>query len=150
VIVTFRRHEEQRVSSWMARRGKRTIIPGSTMALGRGDAPHDLLQFAVEAAVGLEYGFWGCVAKGATFRSLGRKRTRPGRAVIAEHRAEVDAAEGVAGFHVAAWKKGEPTPAAEALTRLSAAWDALEDGEPLTVEWPSSKILSPEHAVARK
>lgn len=120
------------------------------MALGRGGLPHDLIQLAVEGAVGLRFGFWGCVAQGATFNSLGRKRTKPGRAVIAQHKHDVDAAEGIVGAHFSAWEAGQPTPATEVLDRLSAAWDALGDGEGLTVEWPSLRILPDEQAVVRK
>jgi len=49
VKVTFYKLTEKRVSTWVAVRGKRSRIPGSTMALGRGDMPHDLLQLVVEA-----------------------------------------------------------------------------------------------------
>jgi hypothetical protein len=37
-----------------------------------------LAQFVVEASLGLEHGFWNLVANGATFKSLGRRPTRPG------------------------------------------------------------------------
>lgn len=46
--VTFAKHPERRVSSWEAVRNQRIRIPGSTMALGRGDVPHDLVQLVVE------------------------------------------------------------------------------------------------------
>ncbi|MDQ6614797.1 MAG: hypothetical protein M3083_08635 [Actinomycetota bacterium] len=36
---------------------------------------------------------WGLVAQGATFKSTGRKVTRPGQHVIVEHRADLMAAE---------------------------------------------------------
>lgn len=150
MIVTFRKHVEQRVTSWIARRGKRTLVPGTHMALGRGELPHDLEQMIVEGAAGVEFGFWGCIAKGATFNSTGRKRTRPGRAVIAEHKHDIDAAEGLVHQHVQAWREGKPTPAAEPLERLTRAWEALGDGEPLTVEWPTLRILSPEMAITPK
>ena len=45
---------------------------------GHTDLPHDLTHFVVEAGLGLEHGFWNLVANGATFRSLGRRATRPG------------------------------------------------------------------------
>lgn len=80
MLVTFHKLAEKRLSTWEAVRGRRTQIPATAMALGRGDLPHDLGQMIVEASLGIEHGFWGCVAQGASFKSLGRKRTRPGRA----------------------------------------------------------------------
>lgn len=141
MIVTFRKLTEKRLSTWDALRGRRTRVPGTTMGLGRGGLPHDLIQLAVEGSLGLEFGFWGCVAKGATFRSTGRRRTRPGRAIIAAHRAELLSAEHLAGEHLSRWATGKPTPAANALVRLDAAWRALGDGEHLTVRWPTLDVL---------
>jgi hypothetical protein len=46
---------------------------------GHTDLPHDLAQFVVEAALGLEAGFWNLVANRATFKSVGRRQTVPGR-----------------------------------------------------------------------
>jgi len=136
VEVTFYRFTEGRVSYWEAVRGKRTRVPGSTMALGRGGMPHDLVQLVVEATLGLDRGFWGSVATGATFRSTGRKRTRPGRAVISRNKADLDESEHVAGDHVRAWAAGEPTPCAAALDAMAERWDALGDGEGLVTTWP--------------
>lgn len=140
--VTLRKLVEQRLSTWEAVRGKRTRVPGSTMALGRGDLPHDLTQLIVEAVLGIEHGFWGCVAAGATFRSTGRKRTRPGRAVIAQHRHELDASEKMVGAHVRRWQSGLPTPAAAKLDEFSDLWRALPDRGALVVEWPSLRVPS--------
>ena len=60
---------------------------------GRTDLPHDLAHFVVEAGLGLEHGFWNLVANGASFRSLGRRPTRPGRQLIAAYRVELNQAE---------------------------------------------------------
>ena len=79
------------------------------MAAG-GDLPHDLATYVIEAALGLEHGFWGCVADGATFKTLGRKRTPQGRAVIGRHAAELDAAEIEVNAVYFAWRRGESTP----------------------------------------
>jgi hypothetical protein len=141
VLVTFRKLVEQRLASWEAVRGKRTRVPGTAMALGRGDLPHDLIQLVVESALRIEHGFWGCVADGATFKSLGRKRTRPGRAVIASHRADLDRGERLVGEHVGAWRAGAPTPAATALGEMERLWRALPDGGTIVVEWPSGRVV---------
>ena len=139
--VTFYKLTERRVSYWEAVRGKRTRVPGSMMALGRGGMPHDLLQLIVEASLGLDRGFWGSVASGATFRSTGRKRTRPGRQVIRENRDELDRAEVVAQQHVGRWLAGRPTPCAAAFDELGPRWDALGDGDGITVRWPDLAVL---------
>jgi hypothetical protein len=148
--VTFYKLVERRLSTWDAVRGKRTRVAGPTMALGRGDLPHDLVQFIVEAALGIEHGFWGCVAQGASFRSLRRKRTKPGRAVIAVHRTELDVAEHLVAEHFARWKAGAPTPAAEPLASIGRAWRALGDGGTLTLRWPDTDLISAAPAAERR
>jgi hypothetical protein len=146
VKVTFTKLVEKRVTTWTAVRGKRTVVPGSTMALGRGGMPHDLEQFVVEAVVGLEHGFWGSVAEGATFRSLGRKRTKPGRETIRRNRVEIELSEHIAHDHVGRWRAGTPTPCADRLAEFDARWAALADGGSLTVVWPSLEVLPAEAA----
>jgi hypothetical protein len=108
------------------------------MAIG-ADLPHDLSTFAIEAALGIRHGFWGCVAEGATFKSLGRRRTPQGRAVITSHRADLDAAEVVVNGAYGAWRAGRPTEATEALEEMLGRWRALADGDDLVVEWPLAR-----------
>jgi hypothetical protein len=86
----------------------------------RTDLPHDLAQLVVEAGLGLEHGFWNLVANGATFRSLGRRPTRPGRQLIAAYRAELNEAENVVNAQVQAWRDGRPTPVGPELDDASA------------------------------
>ncbi len=136
--VEFYRNDEARISGWDAYLGKRTHVPGSMMALGRGDISHDLAQYVIEAATGYETGFWGLIAAGATFKSTGRRRTKPGRAVIAAHRSELAASEQLAGRHVAEWKQGRSTPVTTALARAAAQFQALGPGERIAFTWPSS------------
>jgi len=88
---------EKRLAGWQADLGKRRRVPGTVMGgCRRDEPPHDLVQYIVEAATHYEHGFWGLVARGATFRSTGRRRTKPGRAVIAQHRSELQASEHLA------------------------------------------------------
>jgi hypothetical protein len=94
----------------------------------------------VEVTFGLEEGFWNLVANGATFKSLGRRRTKPGRQLIAAHRAALNEAEKVVNDHVAAWRDGEPTPVGPALDAMLARWRALPVGEELVVEWPTRRL----------
>lgn len=106
------------------------------MAAG-GDVPHDLATFVVEEALGIEHGFWGCVAEGATFRSLRRKRTEPGTAVIRRHADALDRAEATVNEHYFAWRRGEPTPVSAELDEACRAWRALPGGGELVLRWPT-------------
>jgi len=107
------------------------------MAAG-GDIPHDLATYVIEAALGISHGFWGCIAEGATFGSLRRKRTPQGRAVIARHEAELQAAEVLVNATYFGWRQGEPSPANDDLDAMLARWRALTESEELVVEWPAS------------
>jgi len=123
---------------WDARRGARPRLPGTTMAVGRG-LPHDLAQYVIEAAAGYRFGFWDLVARGATFASTGRRRTQPGRALIAAHRGELAGAERLAGLHLALWQAGHDAEVTAALRRAEAQWHDLGDGERLVFEWPDAR-----------
>jgi hypothetical protein len=135
-VEFYKPSEKRRSCAWEATRGKRTVVPGTFMGVGNS-IPHDLAQYVIEAATGYKLGFWGLVAKGATFKSTGRKRTKPGRAVIAEHRQELIDSEQLAGEHLARWHNGETTPVTEALRTAFGQWRALAIGERLVFEWPS-------------
>ena len=130
--ITFRRIG--RACAWTALRPPRSVVPGPTMAAG-GDLPHDLYHFVIEDALDLEFGFWGCVAHGATFSTLGRKRTPQGKAVIAEHRDELDDAEATVNDIYFAWRAGRPTPLDHELDAMLERWRALPEGDELVVDW---------------
>jgi hypothetical protein len=113
------------------------------MAAGKG-IPHDLAQYVIEAATGYRGGFWELVSKGATFRSTGRRRTKPGRAVIAQHRTELAGAEQLAGECLQRWEAGESSPVAEALSRALGQWNGLSSTQSLVFDWPSaSGVVGP-------
>jgi hypothetical protein len=137
VQVTFQKVDDGRLCRWDAVRRKRARVPGPTMAAGR-TLPHDLSTFVVEAEMGLAFGFWGCVAAGATFRSLPRRRTEEGRRVIRAHRSELDDAEARVGAEVRAWVAGERPPSAAALDAMLARWRALPADGRLVLEWPTA------------
>jgi hypothetical protein len=137
--VTFSTDETRRLCRWDAVVGKRTRVPGTVMGGARTRLPHDLVQYVVEAATGCERGFWGSVAKGATFKSTGRKRTKPGRAVIAANREEIVASEHLANHHVASWYGGEQTEVTRALTAAEKQWRGLRPGEAIVFDWPNCK-----------
>ncbi|HEV8298697.1 MAG TPA: hypothetical protein VGQ20_15430 [Acidimicrobiales bacterium] len=137
-VSFFVRNERKHISGWTAVRGKRTVVPGPWHCYGgAGGVPHDLVQYVIEAATKYEHGFWGLVARGATFKSTGRKRTVPGRALIAAHRDELSGAERLAGAHVSAWKAGADTHVTRCLEHASQQWHGLGAGEIMEFEWPS-------------
>jgi hypothetical protein len=143
--VAFQKVDDGRLCAWVATPAKRKPFQGTTMATGR-DLPHDLAHFVVEETLGLQWGFWGLVAKGATFKSVrGRRRTQPGRELIRAHRAALNAAEHLVNAHVSAWRKGASTPAAHALDAMLARWRALPVGEDLRLDWgrPRCRPVTP-------
>ena len=138
VQVEFYRDDESRVTGWHAVRGQRTRIPGTVMALGRGDISHDLAQYIVEAATGTQDGFWGLLARGATFKSVGRERTRQGRALIAGHRGALRDSENLAAFHIAEWRAGKSTVVTQALRDAAGMFSGLKPGERRCFTWPQT------------
>jgi len=154
MLVEFYKIDEGRLCGWVATPPKRRSFEGTTMASGK-DIPHDLGQFVVEAALGLEEGFWGLLANGATFKSVpGRRLTKPGRQVVRSHFAALNAVEGVVNEHVTLWRRGADTPVKPALDAMYARWRALRVGERLTVEWPVHRLAPArrrhEHAAPRR
>lgn len=132
--VAFYKVDDGRLCAWIARIPKRRPLQGSTMASGR-DLPHDLAQFVVESTLGLPSGFWGLLAMGATFESVRRRPTNPGRQVIRTHHAGLVATEHIVNGHVGAWRARVATPAAPALDEMLVRWRSLPLGEELLVEW---------------
>jgi len=130
--------ERHRLCAWTAYRGKgeRSVVPGSVMAAGAA-LPHDVGQYVVEAAIGLRAGFWGLIERGATFRSAGRRVTKPGRALIVAHRGELDDAERVAGEHLTRWHAGDSSAVSRHLATALEAWRSLDTGGTLVFRWPS-------------
>ena len=114
------------------------------MAAG-ADLPHDLVQFVIESELRIVDGFWGTVDAGGTFKSLARKRTKPGRYVVRASRVGLDEAERVAGVHWDAWRHGRETPVRAALDAMLERWRALPDGGTLTLEWSAPVVLRSRH-----
>jgi hypothetical protein len=104
------------------------------MAAG-ADIPHDLATFVIEAALGIRHGFCGCINDGATFRSLDRRRTEPGKAVIRQHRATLDEAETRVNQIFSAWRAGAGTPHNARLDETLVRWRALGEHEELSLRW---------------
>lgn len=133
MAITFRK--QGRGCAWTAHRPPRTVVPGPTMAAG-GDLPHDLYHYVIERALEIEYGFWGCVAAGGSFKTLGRKQTPQGKAIVAAHLDELSRAEALVNDVYFAWRTGTPTDVDGELNAMLERWRALPDGGELAVEWP--------------
>lgn len=127
-------YKRGRGCGWTALRPPRSVVPGPVMAAG-GDLPHDLYTFVIEQQLGLKFGFWGCVAAGATFKTLGRKRTPQGKAIITKYAAQLDDAEEKVNDIYFAWRVGKPTPLDDELNDMLQRWRALSDVEELVLEW---------------
>jgi len=142
LIITFHKVLAPRpLAWWEAEKRKGGTFKGRIMPIGRGVIPHDLVHFATEAHFGIEDGFWGLLARGATFkRGTDRRQTRAGRALIAGNRAGLQSAEQLGNAHHGLWTAGEPTPLAPRFDTLAKEWLALPDGGVLTVCWPDPAI----------
>jgi hypothetical protein len=105
------------------------------MASGRS-LPHDLAQFVVEEELRLEYGFWGVLARGGSFKSVpGRRQSEPARQITREHRAQLEEAEALVNAHVNAWRAGVATPVGGALDAMLIRWRKLAVGDELRMNW---------------
>lgn len=98
---------------------------------------------ATEAHLGIADGFWGLLARGATFEhGTQQRRTRTGRQLIRDNRAALGRAEAVGNEHLFAWATGCASPVAPTFDRLAELWDATPDGGTLTIVWPTLEVLA--------
>ncbi|QGG94540.1 hypothetical protein [Actinomarinicola tropica] len=133
--IRFWTDDKRRSCTWEAVRSSGTRLRGPTMAAG-GDVPHDLATLVVEAALHIEHGFWGCLAEGATFRGISRRRTDRGKGVIRAHLADLDAAEERVNAEHFGWRRGDTVEAGDALDDALDAWRVLQPGDELVLHWP--------------
>ena len=138
MTITFHKVLSPRPHAWWeAQRRTGGVIRGGYMPIGRGVIPHDLVHFATEAHFGITDGFWGLLARGATFkRGTDRRETRPGRELVAKNRAGLNAAESLGNANHTLWIEGKPTPVSPMFNRLAERWLAVPDNGTLTVHWP--------------
>ena len=134
-VTFFKPSEKHRLCVWTAIRGKRTVVPGTVMAAGAG-LPHDLAQYVVEATFGVATGFWGLVARGATFKSTGRRVTKPGRAARRGPPRQPRRGRATGGRARRPMAEGRPTEAAAPLSAALEAWQRLQLGDGLVFHWP--------------
>jgi hypothetical protein len=143
LVVTFHKVDDGHSPAawWEAVRSTRGRVTGGFMPIGRGRIPHDLAHMATESHLVIGDGFWGLLARGATFHHGTRQRaTRPGRQLIRDHRRGLDAAEALGNHHHRAWRDGEPTPVGPTFDRLAALWERTPNGGTLVVSWPSLAV----------
>jgi hypothetical protein len=143
LVVTFHKVAGRSPCAWWeAVRTTRGRCRGGYMPIGRGRIPHDLGHMATEAHFGIRDGFWGLLARGATFNHGTQQRpTRPGRQLIRDHRAGLQVAEHLGNHHHGAWVNGLPTPVGAAFDRLAARWEATPDSGIMTIHWPTLEIV---------
>ncbi|MET7418723.1 hypothetical protein [Dactylosporangium sp. NPDC005555] len=139
-------------------------------------APHDLVHFTVEDAIGMADGIWGSIAGGVVFRSMTHvSGRRPPHAaersaeLIRANRDRLQRAELIGGFveRAAAMPDADldrlaPQPltavdrtavvrAIAALRAAQETWARLEVGAELTLTWPRHRRLVPlERKVRRR
>jgi hypothetical protein len=130
------------IAWWEAVRPTRGRVTGGYMPIGRGRIPHDLGHMATEAHFAVDDGFWGLLARGATFaQGTNQRRTKPGRQLIRDHRGALHAAEALGNHHHFAWAQGQPTPVEPTFDRFAALWESTPDDGTLTVRWPSLEVV---------
>jgi hypothetical protein len=146
VRVTFTKASERdRWPVWVGQAGKRRI-EGSAVGADPRHLPHDVVTFVVERELGIADGFFGTVAAGGTFRSMAKRKNKPGRAVIARNVPAIDAAEKVVNRTWSDWLAGRDTPCNAALDRTYREWMSLPPGGSMTLEW----LRSAAHPAAPK
>lgn len=101
--------------------------------------PHDLAHYVVERELGLQHGFWGCVARGAMFSGMtvvsGRQPPRPAersRTILREAGQQGTRAEVLVGVFLGILRAGREGDEA-AVARVKDAWEParVARGEPL-------------------
>ncbi len=90
----------------------------------------------------------GCVlitqlSKGATFKSVNKRLTKPGRRIIHANVKELDQSEEHVGTHLGSWSNGSATPLGAILDQVHELWTALPVGEEFVLTWPGMSELQP-------
>lgn len=116
--------------------------------------PHDLVHAVVERALGIEDGFCGALARGATFKGFQRvvpaRHQRSGLKTLRRSADRVLAAELKVNWAVRAWEgrdisgpgvggpqlsEPELRVAVAVIEEAARRWRALDDGDVLVIDW---------------
>jgi len=144
VQVTFTKAAHRKdFPIWVAQAGKRRI-EGAGLGSDPRHLPHDIVTLVVEKHFGITDGFFGTVAAGGTFRSMAKRKNKPGRAVIARNVPSLGVAELIVNQTWSDWMAKRPTPCNDALDRAYAEWMSLPPGGSLTLDW----LPTPSHPAA--
>ena len=146
VEVTFTKAAHRKdFPIWVAQAGKRRIN-GAGLGSDPRHLPHDIVTFVIEKQLGFKDGFFGTVAAGGTFRSMAKRKNKPGRAVIARHVPALTAAEHMVNQTWSDWLAKRDTPCNDALDRAYAEWRSLPPGGHVTLQW----LPTPAHPAGPK
>ncbi|MFJ4340156.1 hypothetical protein [Streptomyces sp. NPDC088915] len=138
-----------------ARKGPDVRLPAQPVG---PTVPHDLVHAVVETALGIEDGFWGATARGATFQGFelvtpGRHR-RSGLKVLRQDGDAVMAAELSVNWAYRAWRgpstdgrgvgpapldADAPARTGPRLDAAAARWAAVPEGGELLWRWGSDR-----------
>jgi hypothetical protein len=146
VKVTFTKATHRKdFPIWVAQAGKRRI-DGAGLGSDPRHLPHDVVTLVIEKELGITDGFFGTVAAGGTFRSMAKRKNKPGRAAIARNVPTLTAAEHIVNQTWSDWLAGRDTPCKSALDRAYLDWMSLPPGGQVTFEW----LSTPAHPAAPK
>ena len=106
-----------------------------------GGLPHDLAHFVVESELGLQFGFWGCIAAGAEFdsaRVVGGRRpphaSERSKTILKEAGQRLTEAEVLVGVLIAAAQTDITRCWPVVRTRLERGWTILSTLDEQAVE----------------
>jgi hypothetical protein len=149
VLIVVIRTDEQYHRGLLVR-GDDDVVP--VPIADHGDAlPHDIVHYAVERALGIDFGFWGLLAAGARLESVARTDARTPRsiqvgsdALVAAHMDDLLLAEGLVAAFTGTIDEssldenlsGDQIAHVQAtIAVLDDAWRSLPVGEKLELPW---------------
>jgi hypothetical protein len=149
VLIVVIRTDEQYHRGLLVR-GDDDVVP--VPIADHDDAlPHDIVHYAVERALGIDFGFWGLLAAGARLESVARTDARTPRsiqvgsdALVAAHMDDLLLAEGLVAAFTGTIDEssldenlsGDQIAHVQAtIAVLDDAWRSLPVGENLELPW---------------
>jgi hypothetical protein len=123
--------------------------------------PHDLCHLAVESALRMRHGFWGCIERGAVFQGMTRVGGKGpgGRGVVRRAAAKLDDVERLVAFVTGCWEEGAVALVASELDEADGRecavfldwcqqmWSATSVGGSIALPWPLSLPPEPPQSI---